>query len=339
MRNLFDPRPKSSRNELYDRRQELEFLDKMMNKPLTLVLGIRRIGKTSLIKAFLEPYEGFYVDLRGVNTQLSLYERLAQGLSEGLGKLKDYLMSIRGVSIMGFSVSLKWRGQNSINLLGLLEELNRRGRFIIVFDEVQEVKPPLSVELRRIIAYSYDNLDNVTLIMSGSQVGLLENFIGQSDAGSPLFGRYMARIEVPRFTRDQSYEFLKLGFKEEGVEPPGSLIDEAVSLFDGIPGWLVHFGRSYIDGVHDLEAIKEQAISLALSELNKLPRRGKLVLRAIANGAKSWSSVRRFIEEETGETIPKSSLTRMVNRLEELSVIKDYQFLDPIHREAAKMLR
>lgn len=123
VRNLFDPRPKSSRNELYDRRQELDFLDKMMNRPLTLVLGIRRIGKTSLIKAFLEPYNGFYVDLHGVNTQLDLYERLAQGLSEGLSKLKGYLMSIRGVSIMGFSVSLKWRGQNSINLLGLLEEL------------------------------------------------------------------------------------------------------------------------------------------------------------------------------------------------------------------------
>ncbi|MGC9136193.1 hypothetical protein [Caldivirga sp.] len=113
-----------------------------MNRPLTLVLGIRRIGKTSLIKAFLEPYNGFYADLRGVNTQLGLYERLAQGLSEGLSKLKGYLMSIRGVSIMGFSVSLKWRGQNSINLLGLLEELSRRGWFIIVFDEVQEVKPP-----------------------------------------------------------------------------------------------------------------------------------------------------------------------------------------------------
>ncbi|MGC9136194.1 hypothetical protein [Caldivirga sp.] len=50
--------------------------------------------------------------------------------------------------------------------------------------------------------------------MSGSQVGLLENFVGQSDAESPLFGRYMARIEVPRFTEDQSCEFLKLGFRE-----------------------------------------------------------------------------------------------------------------------------
>ena len=65
MRNLFDPRPKSSRKELYDREKELEFLDKNVDRPLVAVLGVRRIGKTSLLKAFLEPYRGIDVDMRG----------------------------------------------------------------------------------------------------------------------------------------------------------------------------------------------------------------------------------------------------------------------------------
>jgi AAA+ ATPase superfamily predicted ATPase len=43
-------------------------------------------------------------------------------------------------------------------------------------------------------------------------------------------------------------EFLTKGFKEEEMKPPGETIEEAVELFDGIVGWLVFFGRVYLDG-------------------------------------------------------------------------------------------
>lgn len=76
MQNLFDPRPKSSRSELLDRADELRLLDKSVGRPLIVVLGIRRIGKTSLVKSFLEPYNGIYIDLRGVATRANLYERV-----------------------------------------------------------------------------------------------------------------------------------------------------------------------------------------------------------------------------------------------------------------------
>ncbi|MGC8543325.1 MAG: hypothetical protein ACP5NQ_05245 [Vulcanisaeta sp.] len=40
MRNLFDPRPKDRRDELFERINELRFLDESVNKPLIVVLGI-----------------------------------------------------------------------------------------------------------------------------------------------------------------------------------------------------------------------------------------------------------------------------------------------------------
>ncbi len=339
MRNLFDPRPKNSRSELFDRERELELLDRSIDKPLIVVLGIRRIGKTSLVKSFLEPYNGIYIDLRGVTTHADLYERLSEGLSSGLDKLKRIIKSIRGgIRVLEFGVEIKWRGSDSISLLGLLEELNRRGRFIIAFDEVQDTRPPISAELRRILAYAYDHLTNLTMVLSGSEVRLLNDFIGVNDPESPLYGRYFIEVDVRRFSRDESLEFLRLGFKQEGVEPPTDMLEEAVDFFDGVPGWLVQFGRSYIDGVHDINAIKEQAISMALSELMKLSQRERMVLKAIAEGAKTWSQVRRFVEEKLSTSLPKSSLTRIINKLESLSIIKDYEFLDGIYREAARRL-
>lgn len=47
--------PKSSRAELYDREKELEDLTNYVQTGrIVLINGIRRVGKTSLVKVFLE---------------------------------------------------------------------------------------------------------------------------------------------------------------------------------------------------------------------------------------------------------------------------------------------
>jgi len=338
---LFDLRPKSSRKDLFNREGELEFLDDAVERgdSLILVLGIRRIGKTSLLKSFLENWTGVYIDMRGVLRIADLYERISEGLSFGIRRLKRYLESIRGVRVLGLEVEVKWKGRDSISLLGLLEELNRYGeRIVVIFDEVQWIRPPILMEVKSSIAYAYDNLENISIILSGSEIGLLRNFVGVDNSNSPLYGRYFLELMVERFSKDLSIEFLKKGFNELNVNVDGSVIEEAVDLFDGIVGWLVFFGRSYIDEVRNLNKILDIVIQLALNEINKLNKRERLVLKAIAEGAKSWSSVRRYAEEKMGVTIPKSSLTRTIKKLEKLSIVKNYEFLDPIYERASKKL-
>lgn len=60
---LFDPAPKIRREDFFDR--EIERVKSLLS-PITLVLGLRRTGKSSLIRISLEelghPY--IYVDLR-----------------------------------------------------------------------------------------------------------------------------------------------------------------------------------------------------------------------------------------------------------------------------------
>ncbi len=339
---LFDIRPKSSRRELFDREHELSILDRLVDRgdPLILVLGIRRIGKTSLLKSFLEEWNGIYIDMRGVSRESDLYRRFSMGLSMGIERLRRFLKNIRGIKVMGIEVELKWRGRDSISLTGLLEELNRFGeRIVVVFDEAQLIRPPISSLVKNCIAYTYDHLDNITVILSGSEIGLLRDFIGIENPSSPLYGRYSYELIVRRFPRDLSLEFLEQGFHEVGLRVGREVIEEAVELFDGIVGWLVFFGRSYLDGMRNLELILDAAVNMAYEELCKLRRNEKLVLKAIADGARSWSQVRRYIEEKTCTVIPKSTLSRTIRRLEKLSIIDNYRFLDPIYMYASKRLR
>ncbi len=335
---LFDLRPKKSKKDLFDREWELEELERASRYPLILLLGIRRIGKTSVAWCFLEGRRGFLVDIRGVARRADLYERVSRGLEESLGKMRRFLKGIRGIKIAGTEVEIKWRGTDSLSFSGLLTELNKLGRFIVILDEVQYLRQPLLSEVREMIAYTYDNLDNITLILTGSEVGMLKGFLKLSDPSSPLYGRYAYEVEVRRFTEAQSKEFLVEGFKEVGKEPPMGEVEKAVGFFDGIVGWLVMFGKSYIDGRGDFEAIAEMAIRMAANELVKLGAREKLVLKAIARGARSWSDVKEFIEDREGTVIAKSSLSRTIRRLERLNLIKEYRFLDPVYEKAALRL-
>lgn len=338
---LFDLRPKSRREDLFDRERELSELYRGVERgyPVVLVLGVRRIGKTSILRVFLNEVDGVYIDMRGVVRRSDLEVRLTDSLTSSLGRLRRFLEGIRGVEISGLSLEIRWRGRDSVSLAGLLTEVNRKGgRFVVVLDEVQSVRPPLSAELRNLIAYTYDNLENITFILAGSEVGLLRDFLGYEEPKSPLYGRAVYEVVVERFSKEESREFLMRGFREEGVSPPPEVIDEAVNFFDGVIGWLVLFGRRYVDGFRDVGIVKNMAVELAVEELSKLSPRERMVLKAVASGCKSWSQVRRFITEKYGLTIPNATLTRLINKLEKLSIIKNYDFQDPVYREAAKKI-
>jgi AAA+ ATPase superfamily predicted ATPase len=338
---LFDLRPKTRREDLFDRERELELLHRGVERgyPVIVVFGVRRVGKTSLLRVFLNEVVGLYVDMRGVFRRGDLEVKLTEAFESSLSRLRRFLEGVRGVEISGLSVQVRWRGRDSLSLLGLLTEINkRRERFVIVLDEAQSTRPPLSYELKNAVAYSYDNLENITFIIAGSEIGLLRDFMGYENPSSPLYGRGVYEVVVERFTPQSSREFLERGFREEGVEPPTNLIEEAVAFLDGIPGWLAYFGRRYVDGEKDFNTIKNAAVAIALDELSKLSVREKLVLKALANNAKSWSQIRDYILEKHGLALPKSTLSRHINKLEKLGIIRNYEFLDQVYKEAANRL-
>ena len=343
---LFDPRPKSKREELFDRREELEALHANKDVPITIITGIRRIGKTSLLNVFLSEVEApsVILDLRDLKSNYGirdLYELLSKALSSKLDKLIDLLKGISSIKVVGTEVQIRWRGRGSLTLSSLFDHLDKR-RIIIAFDEAQKLRGPRSREVLEAIAHAYDYDRNVTFVFTGSEAGLLYGFLGIDDPSSPLYGRYCFRLTLERFSKDLSAEFLRQGFKEIGLDVSPSVIEEAVEAFDGIPGWLTFFGNEYAKGARDLETVKEMAIETALRELKNIVkergRRMALALKGIAEGADTWSRLKRYVEEREGMTISSSILFNVVKSLEDLSIVKSYKFLDPIYEEAAKRL-
>jgi len=342
----FDERPKSKREDLFNREKELSQIKNSIGRPLIVITGVRRIGKTSVLRVALNELDRptVIVDLRGLRREYgrrALYSALARGLRGRLRQLRDVLSRLRGVSIAGFSVEITWRGKNMLSLIDLFDALNEKGA-VIAFDEAQNLRGPLSRDVREAIAHAYDYCDNLTIILTGSEVGLLYDFIGVENPESPLFGRFFTEIQLSRFSRDQAIAFLREGFRQANRKPPHPL-DIVVEQLNGIPGWLTFYGCRCLEGRTDIEEIKHLAVKLALRELNNLirnrPRRYKIVLRGIAEGRQSWSQIKRYLEEKEGKTISKSVLHNILKTLKAMSLVENYQFLDPIYREAARLLR
>jgi len=74
-------------------------------------------------------------------------------------------------------------------------------------------------------------------------------------------------VELKPLTKDESIDFLKKGFKHEDVDVAEGLIYEAVEAFDGIIGWLTHFGYNYVRGIESIELILDKSVNLMLTEI------------------------------------------------------------------------
>ncbi|MEM4311156.1 MAG: ATP-binding protein [Nitrososphaerales archaeon] len=343
---LFDPRPKTRREDLFGRERELENLARNIDSPITVITGIRRIGKSSILSVFLNEVNipSIIVDVRNLPLNYSLkdfYHVLSKTLSSRMDRFIEIIKGISSIKVLGGEVEIKWKGKGALSLPLLFDLLNRK-RVIVAFDEGQKLRGPRSTEILNALAHAYDYDKNITFIFTGSEVGLLYSFLGVNDTKSPLYGRYHYNLTIERFSRDLAEDFLKAGFKELNIEVNRETIEEALSFFNGIPGWLTFFGNEYYKGSKRFALIKDMAVNLALEELeNVVKERGKryaTVLRAIALGEKSWGKIKRYVEEKEGSTISSSILSNIIRNLEDLSVIKDYNFLDPLYKEASLKL-
>ena len=102
----------------------------------------------------------------------------------------------------------------------------------------------------------------------------MRDFLKLGDRGSPLYGRAGLEISLRKFSRTQSLDFLRSGFKEAGLVVDGGELAEAVEKLDGIVGWLTLYGyyRVLYGFSHReaLERVESDAAELVAGELEKL---------------------------------------------------------------------
>ncbi len=279
-----------------------------------------------------------YLDLRKYEGKLYLnYRDLTQELEKALNtipdKLRKLLNGVKGVNVMGLEVKLKW-GRGKVEVSDLLERLSEIGeregkRAIIVLDESQELRKLKGYNLLYPLAYAYDNL-KVSLVFTGSEVGMVYRFLKLNDAGSPLFGRAFVNVTVPPFPRDKAIEFLRRGFEEVGVRVKDDELEDAYSNLGGIPGWLTYYGFNYLQERDHRKALDKTislGVSLIMEEFRNFLsiRRGAesryyAIMRVCVKGCR-WSDVKRAIEAKEGVEIDDKRLSELLQNLTDASFL------------------
>ncbi len=364
---LFDRKPKVRREDFYDREEELKlFLRGLeVGEGLIVVYGVRRIGKTSFVYVALNEAEVPFVpvDLRKFSESPSLLSpssvlRLVEDALAEYDKVarvrkavEKVLSRVESINVNGVTIRTRGSERLAAEILERFDAWARRRstRLVVVLDEAQELRVVPS--WRKILAWSLDNLENVTFVVTGSEIGVLRDFLRLDDPNSPLFGRSRLEIALPRFSRDKSIDFLKRGFLEIGLSVPREEIEDAVDKLDGIVGWLTYYGhyRASYGVSHDdaLARVEGDAVELLTSELEKIvkysPRRYVAILWAISLGLRSWSTIKRFTEGVAGP-VPDKNFDRLLQNLVRYGFVEktpnlEYRAVDPLLPKAVEKLR
>jgi AAA+ ATPase superfamily predicted ATPase len=337
----FDPRPKIKKEDLYDREKELEqFFKVLAYAPLIVVIGLRRTGKTSFVNVALGecgcPFA--ILDLRGLPFNPS-YADVVRRLEAAFRRidrkwfsdLSEALKHLKGVSVLGSELSFEWgkAGVDLAELFGQIESwaAKKKKKFVIAFDEIQVIRG--DKWMLRFLAHVVDSYHNVVVVVTGSEVGVLFDFLGFDQPDSPLYGRHFVQVQMKNFSASMAKEFLVSGFKQIKLEPSSEVLEYAIKRLDGVPGWLTLFGVKCRDrnacSRELVDEVASEAGKLAREEVLKIvafSRRYGVILNFIAKvGEASWSEIKSVIEMREARSVTNYAVSTLIRNLVNMGVI------------------
>ena len=336
----FSDRPITRLEDLYGEghRSAVEKLREAVDKGYFIaVLGARRVGKTSVVKTFLNHY-GYkflyfdlspYMGLRAVSFQYLIPAEI--GFNEKVLSSEAQL-SLALISLRIKKVKLTGEVFQA-NMLSLLRELNNKyNRFVIVFDEAQVLAFVKGINYRGLLQFIHNNYRNIVVILTGSMPGLLEKIISPISAEEPGFARYIEEIHVPRWSREETVNFLKEGFKNKNISFREEELYEVYEELSGIPGFISYYGLLRLRGLKHEEALAktenyaisqwENDLKTFLKVYNSPLYIDVLSILAKALTGATWSEIEDELERKLGRPISKSTLHRILVNLLKAGIIQ-----------------
>ena len=281
------------------RKMELEELEKQYRKNVfhfTAVYGRRRVGKTTLIKKFLENKESVYY-MAAETTAKENLELLSVQIIKVLapGAPVNPFNSFYEALEYCFTAALKKRFILAIDEFPYLAESDRAVSSIL-----------------QILIDKYQNNSRLFLILCGSSMSFMENqVLGYK---SPLYGRRNTQFKILPFTYYESAEMLPSFSNEEKTILYG--------ICGGIPEYISRIDKNLSVGknAEDLffnpaGRLFEEPSNLLKKELTE-PQTYNGIIAAIASGASKLNE----IATKTG--IETSQCSNMLVTLKGLGIIK-----------------
>ena len=339
---LFDLEPKTKEKDFFNYNEELNSLIgyiKDKTSRMVLIRGLRRTGKSSLLRVALKKAGLRYVliDARELTSlsrrtfEAKLFEKLR--LAEGVpANLLNRIESVEA----GIKISLK----NEHGIWEILKTTNP----IIAVDEAQMLN---GTGVDAFFAAAYDNT-RCKIILTGSEIGVLDSFVGKENPKAPLFVRIYKEIRTRTLEAEKSAEFLRMGFKEVGKQVSDAEITNAVQQLDGILGWLTVFGNiaSSSDAKTALRKAVGDGARLAYSEFETFlgsrqsaKKRYTSLLRIVAEKKEvGWAELKNALQIELKESISDPQFSNYLNALVDygfvLHVEGGYSIPDPLLKKA-----
>ncbi|MFH1236411.1 MAG: ATP-binding protein, partial [Parcubacteria group bacterium] len=285
--------------EFINREIELQDLEKRWSSDspeLFVVYGKRRVGKTELLKRFIQGKHAVYylADQRTMADQLS---ELARLVAEAFD---DPSLIARGFK--------DW-----LNFFEYVQTHNRE-RFVLVIDEfpyLTEVDSATS----SIFQKGWDEYlrkANVMLVILGSSIAMMESEVLIQK--SPLFGRRTGSLLLDPLTFQQSWQFF----------PDKSFSDflQLYAITGGMPAYILQMEsgkttkENIIQHIFPKTEFLHNEIEFVLREELREPKNYLAILRAIALGKRKLSE----IVNDTG--IEKPSVNKYLHTLSHLRIVE-----------------
>jgi len=280
------------------------------NTKLIVLKGLRRTGKTSTLNVALTesklPFVNIDVRVAPYTNRQTFLDFIAKEIIRRLEKniitkIINRLETINvGVNAKYISTSLNFKLNKESDFITILEEINQN-KFIIAFDEAQYLS---GIGFDKIIASIYDRYKNIKIVLTGSEIGLLEKFLGHNNKKAPLYGRLYEELKTSRFVPKISEIFLTEGFKQTKTKISELEIGDTIKQLDGIIGWLTYYGysRTLSDKKYShkeaIDKVFELGVKITAQELSNflVIRKGRekylTVIKSIANGDNTWSKIK-----------------------------------------------
>lgn len=334
----FDTEPKSSKDDFFNYEHEYEELKKALGRKdrTIFIIGVRRVGKTSLMNLMYNESKSLkiWIDGRIVSEPkkeifAAIYEAAKLGKSKIFGKIESLNVSAFGI---GFDIKV-----GSESTAEIEKKIRGAGHICVFIDEAQRMKRD---DLAATLSYFYDRFSEVSFIISGSEVGLVEEVIGEDDAEHPLYGRSIIKITMDRLDKNRAMEFLKRGFTQLKTEIKSEEIEEAIAELDGLIGWLTLYGyeKGVMKNKNALKKTTEVAARIAASELlrffkNRKNQRLYVSILRNATGI-AWNELKARVSKEFGEQVNPNLFAFAVRNLMDYSFIEKknekYYLSDPL---------
>jgi len=184
-------------------------------------------------------------------------------------------------------------------------------RCVVFLDELHEVLGRVRgarSEVPQALAYAYDSLTNLRIIVSGSRIRLTESIIQSEE----LVQRTEQVLMRP-LSREESWDLLRRSFRDHGVEFAETALERGYEVSMGVAGWLTDYGRRYVraymaygdplkalrDAVSRTLDVMRLACSEELAELKRRLKGGETyaatyrVLEYVAKGVDRFSGLKR----------------------------------------------